>query len=51
LPRSDAVRAGKFEDPGHHFLVMPAEITRSNETSCPARQAGRLPYFLLHTYG
>jgi len=30
---------------------MPAEIARSNETCCPAGQAGRLPYFLLHTYG
>src|SRR2546430_1511105 len=30
---------------------MPAKIARSNESSGPAGQAGRLPYFLLHTYG
>src|SRR5439155_959183 len=35
----------------HHFLAMPAAIARSNQTCCPAGQAGRLPYFLLHTRG
>src|SRR5438094_6957097 len=33
------------KNPADHFLVMPADIARSNETSCLAGQAGRLPYF------
>ena len=37
------------KNPADHFLVMPADIARSNETSCLAGQAGRLPYLLLLT--
>src|SRR5207245_2987673 len=35
----------------HHFLVTPAAIARSNETSRSAGQARRPPYFPLPTYG